>query len=58
MRTPEKTAKLAILGFVGVAAAGILTRTVKGIVSFVQNLLPSQTQKGGRPPRSKSLPAA
>ncbi len=47
MRTQEKTGKLAILGVVGVAVAGLLARTAKGIVSFVQNLLPSQTQKEG-----------
>ena len=37
-----------ILGAIaGIAVAGLLAKTVKGIVSFVQNLLPSPTPKEG-----------
>ncbi len=46
MRT-TLTKKLATLGIVGVSVAGLLAGAVKGIVSFVQNLLPSPTQKEG-----------
>ncbi len=46
---------MATLGIVGVAVAGLLTRAVKGIVSFVQNLLPSPTQKEGVRPVPKAF---
>ena len=45
MITVQVSQKSAILGVV--AVAGILAKTAKGIVSFVQNLLPIQTQKEG-----------
>ncbi len=48
-------AKLATLGFAVIAGAGLLAGAVKGIVSFVQNLLPSPTQKEGVRPVQKSF---
>ena len=39
--------KAAAFGIAGGAAAGLLAKTTKGIVSIVQNLLPSRTQKEG-----------
>ena len=45
MLAPDKTGKLATLGIVGVAGAGLWARTVQGVVSFVPNLLPSRTPK-------------
>ncbi len=55
MKTSHKYSKIqATLGIAGIAAAGLLARTVKGVVSFVQNLLPSQTPKEGVRPVPKA----
>ena len=37
--------KGAMLGIAGIAMASLLAKTDKGVVSLVQNLLPTQTQK-------------
>ena len=55
MRTTLTNAKLATLGFAVIAGAGLLAGAVKGIVSFVQNLLPSPTQKEGVRPVPKAF---
>ena len=44
--------KGAVLGIAGIAEAGILAKTAKVVVSFIQNLLPLPNTKGGRPRRS------
>ena len=50
MKTPISIKMKEILGIVGVAAAGLLTRTVKGLVSPVSNKLfsPSAYKEGVR----------
>ena len=46
---------LTTLGIAGIAVAGLLARTVNGILSFVSNLLPSLTPKEGVGPVPKTF---
>lgn len=47
MKTQISIKMEAILGVSGIAAAGFLARTAKGVVSLVSKIFPLQTQKAG-----------